>query len=326
MTKPIYTATPGSREMLITLTYDAPRELVYKLYTDPQHIPDWWGPRNLVTTVESMELKTGGYWRYIQRDQQNNVFGFHGVYHSIEPNRRIISTFEWEGNPGHVILVTTSFEEQDGQTIIHEQDIFQSVEDRDGMINTGMEQGLNEGDERFKELLAGIQARGEMQHPASHAGGNGRSIKITRIFDATPEQVWQEWTNPDMYMCWWGPRDYFTPYARFDLRVGGKYLSAMRGPDGKDIWSTGTYKEIVEPNRIVMTDSFADEQGNVVPPSYYGMGPDMPVELEVELTLEDLDGKTRLALEHCGLPEGAIQEQTREGWNESFDKLAGCLR
>jgi uncharacterized protein YndB with AHSA1/START domain len=159
----------------------------------------------------------------------------------------------------------------------------------------------------------------------THHEGNLRSLIITRIFDAPRDRVWQSWTDPDKYMCWSGPKDYSAPYAKFDLRVGGKHHSSMRGPDGKDIWSTGIYKEIIELNRIVMTDSFADEHGNVVPATYYGMTTEIPLEMEVYLTLEDVDGKTRLTLEHCGLPEGEILEMTKAGWNESFDKLAECL-
>jgi uncharacterized protein YndB with AHSA1/START domain len=324
MEKPTYTAIPGSLEMVITHKFDAPRDLVYKMYTDPKLIPEWWGPRNLTTTVEKMELRPGGVWRYVQRDPQNNIFPFYGVYHSLEPNRRIISTFEWEGMPGHVILVTTSFDEKDGKTIVIQQNVFQSVQDRDGMIQQGMEQGLTEGDERFNELLAKIKGNPTMGE--AYAIHDGKSLIITRTFNASPKQIWQEWTNPNMYMCWWGPKDYNYCGAQVDLRVGGKILNCMVGPDGKQIWSTGTYKEIVEPNRFVVTDSFADEHGNIVPASYYGMTSDLPMELEVEVTLEDLGGRTRMTLEHCGIPEGTIRDQTRQGWNESFDKLENCLK
>jgi uncharacterized protein YndB with AHSA1/START domain len=154
---------------------------------------------------------------------------------------------------------------------------------------------------------------------------NGTSIKISRVFNAPPDRVWKRWTDPDQFLCWWGPKDFTGSYAKFDLRVGGKYLGCMRGPDGTEYWGTGTYKEIIEPNRIVYTDSFADEHGNIVPASYYGMGSDMMTELEVEITFEDIGGKTRMTLEHCGLPEGEMLEQTKDGWNQSFDKLAECL-
>ena len=134
---PSYTALPGRLDMVITHKFDAPCDLVYRIYTDPKLIPEWWGPRRLTTTVERMEVRPGGTWRYVQRDEQNNIFAFHGIYHSLVPNKQIISTFEWEGMPGHVILVTTDFEEQGGKTIITQNEIFQTVEVRDGMIQQG---------------------------------------------------------------------------------------------------------------------------------------------------------------------------------------------
>jgi uncharacterized protein YndB with AHSA1/START domain len=325
MEKPTTQAEPGSLEMVITHKFDAPRELVYKIYTDPNSIPDWWGPRNLTTEVDKMELRPGGIWRYIQHDPQNNIFAFHGVYHSLEPNKQIISTFEWEGMPGHVILVTTTFEDQGNRTIVTQQNVFQSVQDRDGMMQQGMEQGTIEGDERFSELLARIYNGPGMGAQIERREDSTGCINVTRVFDAPPELVWDLWTDPNQYMCWWGPKDFTSPYAKFDLHVGGKYLSCMRGPDGKEYWDTGTYEEIIEPRRIVYTDTFADENGNEVPPSYYGMRGDKPIEMAVEVTLENFGGKTRMMVEHCGLPEGEMLDQAREGWNQSFDKLARCL-
>lgn len=325
MEKPTYTAIPGSLEMVITHIFDAPRNLVYRIYTDPKLIPEWWGPRNLTTTVERDEVRPGGIWHYIQRDPQNNIFAFHGVYHSFEPNTRIVSTFEWEGMPGHVCFVTTTFTDQGSRTIVTQQNIFQSVQDRDGMIQQGMEQGIIEGDERFNELLAKLKTGQMTDASMTYPAAGGSSIRLTREYDAPPQRVWEEWTDPELYKCWSAPKDYYTPFANFDLRVGGKYLASMRGPDGKDIWSTGIYKEIIEPNRLVMTDSFADEHGNIVPASYYGMGDNLPMEMEVDVTIVDLGGKTRLVLEHKGLPEGEILAQTKQGWAETLDKLEECL-
>ena len=325
MEKPTYTALPGSLEMVITHKFDAPRDLIYKIYTDPHLIPEWWGPRNLVTTVERDDIRPGGTWRYIQRDLQNNIFAFHGVYHSFDPNKQIVSTFEWEGMPGHVCFVTTNFLDQDEKTVVTQQNLFQSVADRDGMIQQGMERGIIEGDERFNELLIKIKSGQSNYELTAHHSGDGGSIRITREYNAPLDRVWEQWTDPDLYKCWSAPKEYYTPFANFDLRIGGKYLSSMRGPDGKDIWSTGIYKEIIEPNRLVMTDSFADEHGNIVPASYYGMGDNIPMEMEVEVSMEDLGGRTRLVLEHKGLPEGEILEQTRQGWSETLDKLEECL-
>ena len=319
-------APPGKQEIIVTRTYNAPRELVYKTLTDPILIPQWWGPRYLTTKVEIMEVKPGGQWRFIQQDPEGNTYGFRGVYHLAKSPELLIYTMEWDGLPDHVLMNIDRFEERDGKTICTSCSIFETVEDRDGMLQTGMEDGTRDETERIAELLTKVIQQGDIELDLRQLAGNGRSVKIVREFDAPRERVWQSWTDPDKYICWSGPKDYYAPYAKFDLRVGGKHLSSMRGPDGKDIWSTGIYKEIIEPNRIVMTDSFSDEQGHIVPASHYGIVTDFSMELEVEVTFEDLGGKTRMTLEHCGLPEGEILELTKEGWNQSFDKLAECLR
>ena len=152
-------------------------------------------------------------------------------------------------------------------------------------------------------------------------------VRITRIFDAPRELVWKAWTQPERIMRWWGPKTFTTPVAKIDLRTGGEYLNCMRAPDGKDYWSRGVFREIKRPERLVMTDSFADERGNPVPPSYYGMGDDSPLELLVTVTFEEQDGKTRLTLRHSGIESFSETdvENMEQGWSESFDKLAEAL-
>jgi uncharacterized protein YndB with AHSA1/START domain len=153
-----------------------------------------------------------------------------------------------------------------------------------------------------------------------------REIVITRIFDAPRDLVWKAWTDPEHFKRWWGPKDFTSPFCKIDLRVGGKYLNCMRSPEGQDFWTTGVYREIVPLERIVYTDSFADQEGNVVPATHYGMSPDFPLEMLVTVTFEDYDGKTKMTLKHVGLPVGEMSELTEAGWNESFDKLAESLK
>ena len=153
-----------------------------------------------------------------------------------------------------------------------------------------------------------------------------RVLVIERTFDAPPELVWKAWTEPERVMRWWGPKGYTSPAAEIDLRVGGKYLWAMRSPEGQDLWSTGVYREIVPPARMVCTNSFADEKGNVVPASHYGIDSDLPLEMLATVTFEEFDGKTKLTLRHEGFPPGEMSEMATAGWNESFDKLAEILK
>ncbi len=152
-----------------------------------------------------------------------------------------------------------------------------------------------------------------------------QDVIINRIFDAPPEKLFQAWSDPKMIAQWWGGRTITTPVVKIDFRVGGLLLYCMKIPGVQDTWGKGIYKEIVRPCRIVVTDSFADPQGNTVPGSYYGMEEDWPTELLLTLTFEDLAGKTKFTLIHSGVPAGQMMEGTEASWNESFDKLDDLL-
>lgn len=152
-------------------------------------------------------------------------------------------------------------------------------------------------------------------------------LVITRIFDAPRHLVWRAWSDPEHLKRWWGPKRFTSPSCKMDFRVGGKYLWCMRSPEGRDYWTTGVYREIVPMERIVYTDSFADENGKVVPASHYGFTSDgWTLELHVTITFEDLGAKTKMTLTHVGFPDGKEGELASVGWNESFDKLAESLK
>jgi uncharacterized protein YndB with AHSA1/START domain len=148
-------ADPGTHQIVITRSFDAPRELVFKAFTDAEAVRRWWGLNSTETTVDQLEARPGGRWRYVERDGDGNEFGFHGVYHDLEAPERIVYTFEFEGMPGHVLLETITFEEQDGKTHMTDSSVFQSVADRDGMLQSGMESGAAESMDRLDEYLAG---------------------------------------------------------------------------------------------------------------------------------------------------------------------------
>jgi uncharacterized protein YndB with AHSA1/START domain len=142
--------------MFIIREFDAPRELVFKAFTDPKLYVQWIGPRGLTTNLETFEPRNGGSWRYIQKDKHGNEYAFHGVNHEVLSPERIIGTFEFEGLPekGHVILETARFEAMPGnRTKLTSQSVFMSVADRDGMLQSGMEEGVNDSYDRLDELL-----------------------------------------------------------------------------------------------------------------------------------------------------------------------------
>jgi len=146
-------APPGRQEVIVTRTFTAPEGVVYKIVTDPLLVPQWWGPRWLTTKVHKMVVTPGGSWRILQWDQDGKEYGFHGVYHDVIIPERLVYTMEYEGMPGHATLVIDKFADQDGTTIMTSKTIFQSVEDRDRMLQWKMEEGTIETTNRLNELV-----------------------------------------------------------------------------------------------------------------------------------------------------------------------------
>lgn len=153
---------------------------------------------------------------------------------------------------------------------------------------------------------------------------NRKELVITRILDAPRELLWKAWTEPKHMMSWWGPKFFTSPVYKIDLHVGGEYLSCMRSPEGKDFWSKGIFREIVEPELLVMTDSFSDENGNMVSATYHGLSPDFPLETLITVIFEEYEGKTKLTVKHSGIEKISDNDRSnmQEGWNQSLDKLA----
>jgi uncharacterized protein YndB with AHSA1/START domain len=144
---------PSEREIVMTRVFNAPRHLVFKAYTDPKLIPRWWGPRKYTTVVDQLDLRVGGVWRFVQHDDAGHEFGFHGEFREIVPPERLVQTFEFEPLPGHVVQDTIVFEDVGSQTRVTVTSLFASQEDRDGMLQSGMEAGATESNERLAELL-----------------------------------------------------------------------------------------------------------------------------------------------------------------------------
>lgn len=145
--------TPTDREVHIERIFDAPRDVVFALWTDPELIPEWWGPRGTTTVVDHADVRPGGDWRIVIHS--NGVEqGFRGTYREIVAPERVVQTFEWEGMPGHVSVETAVFEDLGERTKVITTSLFHTTEERDGMLGSGMESGMNDTYARFDELLA----------------------------------------------------------------------------------------------------------------------------------------------------------------------------
>lgn len=145
---------PSDREILMTREFNARRELVFRAYTDRTLIPRWWGLRDHTTTVDKMDVRPGGAWRFVCSDQEGNEYAFRGEYKEVVPPEKLVYTFEFEMMAGHVMTETLTFEERGGKTRMTTRAAYASKEDRDGMLASGMERGAAESCDRLEELLA----------------------------------------------------------------------------------------------------------------------------------------------------------------------------
>lgn len=148
------TAEPGIPQFQMTREFDAPRELLFRAYTDPELLVQWLGPRRLSMRVERYDARHGGEWRYIHSDDDGNDYGFRGVFHGTPSVDGIVQTWEFEGAPGHVHLETATFEEHDGGTRLVLNAVYPSVESRDAQLTHGMESGARESLDRLDELVS----------------------------------------------------------------------------------------------------------------------------------------------------------------------------
>ncbi len=151
------TAQPGTPFIDIVREFDAPTDAVRRAYLEVELVSQWLGPNGYEIEVGTWDARTGGSWQFTHRDPEGNAYGFRGVFHSITDDQ-IIQTFEFDGWSGHVSLESLVFEDLGGRTRLVNRSVYQTVEDRDGMVESGMEQGLSEGYERLDKLLAASDA------------------------------------------------------------------------------------------------------------------------------------------------------------------------
>ena len=148
-------ATEGDREIVTERVFDALRERVFQAFVDPDLIPRWWGRREDTTTVDKMDVREGGDWRFLT-EAADGSHAFRGTFRVIRPPELLEQTFEWEGMPGHITVERAEFEDLgDGRTRVTTRSLFHTTEERDGMLASGMEKGMIETYERLDELLAG---------------------------------------------------------------------------------------------------------------------------------------------------------------------------
>jgi uncharacterized protein YndB with AHSA1/START domain len=315
-----------SDDLVLTRVLEAPRSLVWRVWTDPVHLARWWGPAGFVMKVARLDLRVGGLFHYAMTPpDSSSVLWGRFVYDEIVPSERLVfrNSFSDEaGGPArnpfsptwplevHNTLILT---EENAKTVLTLRSRPHNATEEETAAFQANKHNVSRG---FDGTFAQLEAYLAEELVAD------RTLVSCRTLDAPRDRVWKAWTDPVEMQKWWGPVNFICPAARIDLRVGGSYLLGMRSPEGQEFWSTGTYQEIAAEEKLVYTDNFSDAEGNVVPASSLGLPGQWPELRLVTATFADLgEGKTLLTVHQESLP-AEWNDMTVSGWSTSFDKLS----
>jgi uncharacterized protein YndB with AHSA1/START domain len=318
-------AEPASnRQIVIERIVDAPRELVWRAWTDPTLLANWWGPIGFTTTIEKMEVRPGGVMQQVMRGPDGTDYPNSSVFVEVVAPERIVYDHRGgrAGDPLEPFQATWTFEALGAKTRITIRMVFstaavrQRVAEQYGAIEGG-EQTL----QRLAQQLAGLSAE----------GASGHDFVITRVLAAPRELVFQAFTDPEHMQQWWGPKGLTVVSAQMDLRPGGSYHYGMRAPDGTVMWGKFVYREILAPSRLVFVNAFADAAGNL---TRHPTSPTWPLELLSTLTFDVHAAGTLLTLRWAPLPSATAQERAtfaaahpsmQQGWSGTLEQLQAYL-
>jgi uncharacterized protein YndB with AHSA1/START domain len=228
----------ADREIVLTRTFAAPRELVWQAWTDPAHLNRWWGPRGFTTTTHAMAFRVGGEWRYTMHGPDGTDYPNRMVYTAIQPTVRL--AYDHDDGTGQM-------------TPFHAEAVFED----DGPGTRVTLRMVCDTSAQLEELAKHGAVEGGKQHLArlgeyvADTAGPERTIASTRTFSVPPARVFAAYTDPEVLKRWWGPAGFTNTFHEFDFRPGGMWRFVMHGPDGTNYVNESQFLEIVDNERIV---------------------------------------------------------------------------
>ncbi|MDB5327287.1 MAG: hypothetical protein JWM57_2856 [Phycisphaerales bacterium] len=301
----------SDREISSTRRFAAPRELVFRMLTEPEHIVHWWGPNGFTLTIETMDVRAGGVWKFVMHGPDGRNYDNENHYTEVKPPERL--AFEHRSSPNfsaEIVLKAVGDE-----TELMMRMVFATAELRNMTAEKfdaveGQKQTLN----RLADYLT-----------------VGKPFEISRTFDAPRDIVWRAWTEQDRLAEWFGPKGARTVSAKLDLRPGGTYHVCMHSAGMGEMWGKWVFREVIPPRRLVWVNSFSDAAGNI---ARHPMVPVWPRELLSTVTFDEAGpGKTTVTLQWSPInatPEerqtfDGMKESMTGGWTGTFDRLTEYL-
>lgn len=307
-------ARSGERDIVATRVFDAPRALVFEMWTDPRHIARWWGPNGFTNTIHEMDVRPGGAWRFVMHgpdgvDYKNEI-------HYVEVARPERLVYDHVSGPRFHVTVT--FADEGGKTRVEVCMRFESGALRDRAAEElGAVEGLGQTLGRLAEELG---RRGAVP-PAE--------LALEREFAAPPSLLFDAWTRTEHFSRWFGPHGTTIPFCRIEPQPGGVIHYCMRLPDGSDHWARGTFREVVRPERLVFAVGFVDADGRPAP---HPAIPGWPLDamFVTTVTFAGDAARTKLTLHQTVVTATAgagdliagDRKMAGEGWRQTLDRLA----
>lgn len=311
----------SDREIVISRVVDAPRELVWQAWTEPQHVAHWWGPRGFSTTIKKMDFRIGGVWEHVMRGPDGVNYPNKSTFKDIVPLERIVYSHGGgkEGGPGATFTATWTFETvESGKTKLTGRMVFPTAEACDFVAREfGAVEGGKQTLERLCEYLPGMKA----------AAGE---FVISRVFTAPRELVWVAWTDTEHMKRWWGPKGVTISHAKLDLRPGGIFHYCMHPANGPAMWGKWVIREIAKPERLVFVNSFSDEAGGL---TRHPGSAQWPLETLSTITFAELGYQTLVTIRWLPLNATEAERKTfdenhesmNKGWGGSLEQLTDYL-
>ena len=312
-TKSSSAVEPEEWEIVLTRVFDLPRELVFKAWTGPKHLAQWWGPKGFTNPLCELDVRPGGSIRIHMCGPDGILYPMTGVYQEImEPVRLVFTSaaLDKEGNPILELLNTVTFAEHSGKTTLTTKARVVKTTPEGAPYLEGSEAGWTQSLERLGNLLASTYStrrRKLTQRTEDPASSTDREIAATRVINAPRELVFRMWTDPEQVAQWWGPNGFTNTIYEMAVRPGGVWRFVMHGPDGVDYQNTIVFIEIVEPEWLAYSDV---------------SGP----QFQVTVTFADQGDKTRVSVQtlfESTTPRDkmAMEFGAIEGLSQTLDRL-----
>jgi uncharacterized protein YndB with AHSA1/START domain len=307
------TATDTSaREITATRLFDAPPETVFRMWTEPEHVKQWYGPRGFTLTIQEMDVRPGGVWRFVMHGPDGKDYDNEIVYGDIDAPRLLTYSHVVEPH----FDSTVRFEDDGGKTRVTVTMLFATAEQRQMVVDAfGAIEGLNQTLDRLGEAVT-----------------KDKTFTISRVFDAPRELMFRMWTERDHLVHWWGPKGLSMLHCTNDLRPGGVMHYGMGRPGGGEMWGKWVYREIAPPERLSFVVSFSDGQGNTERAPFSS---EWPLEVLSTLTFTEVEGdRTLVSMESVPINASEAERamfrgftaSMQNGWSGTLDQLADYLR